>query len=480
MSALHFLRFKGSSGALSGTSWLAVGLLVLMGSGMQGYTNETIDAFFVAILFLAAGFVGVGLLFRGGQAEHRAFVLTYAICVFVGGLAQCYALAVFGRSQSTIDAGNFFDMVSATPPFTTMANMPPSNAPLAVLIWQQVYRLTWWLHLDFGPYTAIMLNALVVGVTGSVTVRTAREVFGDDVWRLRRTGTLFAFCGMVVLFGAVLLRDCFTMFFNALVLWGLVRWLARSTWRNLATAIAITGVSVYAMFYLRVVTSVLFGVYWLLAFLFWLGRRQLDLTRLVGISAALLVLIIAGPFVASYVDTSLKFQSRGAENYAAMAAMESRENSLAMRLIVSQPLPVRLVLGTASFTIDPIPLWRGLHARAREYEVLKSYHGFYQVLVVPLALAGFLVAARDFRKARSMSIVLTYMAAYLLINMAVVAATSLETRHVGQFMPAFVILAAAPDTRDRRIFGIVKTVAVVWFIVVVLVHLAWAMARGGA
>ena len=59
-------------------------LLVLAGSGMQGYANGTIDALFVAFLLLLAGIAVVSLVFPGRRPELRAFLLTYGVC---GGAA---------------------------------------------------------------------------------------------------------------------------------------------------------------------------------------------------------------------------------------------------------------------------------------------------------------------------------------------------------------------------------------------------------
>lgn len=82
----------------------------------------------------------------------RAFMLTYGVCVFAGGLARCYYLGVFHNLQSTIDGPTFYNEIAASPPFTTMADIHPnSNARLEVLVWQQVYPGTWWLGFKFGP-----------------------------------------------------------------------------------------------------------------------------------------------------------------------------------------------------------------------------------------------------------------------------------------------------------------------------------------
>jgi hypothetical protein len=407
----------------------------------------------------------------------RAFLLTYGVCVFVGGVAQCYSLAVFQDPQSTGDSLKFLELISPQPPFMTLADMPPFNSPLAIVIWQQVYKLTWLLGFKFGPYTGVMFNALVMGLIGSLTVRTARELFGDDVWRLRLVGSLFAFCGMFILFGAVLIRDCFTTFFNALVLFGIVRWLARPTSWNLLLASVLTGVSVYAMAYLRFPVVVLFGLFWFLAFLFWFISKRLDTTRVVAVIIALLIVVIVKPYLVGYIQMSQDIQAIGGEAYQNATKASNLDDSLGMRLVINQPMPIRLVMGSGMLMINPIPLWISFNTNSADYQWIKGYHGIYQLLVLPLVFAGILGIFRMFPRDRKRAFSLLFLFVYLLVNVVAVVATSNEQRHIAQFMPAFIILAALPDTREKKARKELRTIMIWWFVVVVLVHLTWVIIK---
>jgi hypothetical protein len=124
-----------------------------------------------------------------------------------------------------------------------------------------------------------MFNALVMGLTACITVRTARELFGNDAWRLRRVGTLFALCGLFVLFSSILIRDCYTTFLNSLVIWGLVRWLNRPSSQTLSFAGILTAFAIAAMYYLRARSIVLFGLFWALAGLCWFIGHRFDRRR---------------------------------------------------------------------------------------------------------------------------------------------------------------------------------------------------------
>jgi hypothetical protein len=323
-----------------------------------------------------------------------------------------------------------------------------------------------------------MFNALVMGVTGSITVLTARELFGDDIWRLRRVGTLFALCGLFLLFGAVLLRDCFTTFFNALTLWGIIHWLCRPNVRNLFIAIIVTCISAYAMAYLRVESIVLFGLFWSLAILFRIISGRLNLTNLFVIYFFIFAMIIGASYTMSYVHTIKKVQSLSTQSYSGNSALpSSRNDSLGMRLIIQQPMPIRLLLGSGSLMVFPIPLWGYFRSGALDYDLIKGYHGVYQMLILPLVFSGFLIVFMEFFKGQKQSIPFLFLSAYLLMNLETVVATSLEQRHLAQFMSAFIILASVPDTKENKCRTLVGTIAITWFIIVILVHLLWVMAK---
>lgn len=456
-----------------------IGLLILLGGAIQGYANGTIDALFVAVLLLFTGFAVIKIVFPDKRSEMRAFLLTYGACVFAGGLAQLYSLQVFDNSQSTIDSFTFLREISPQPPWTTMASLHPNiNSRLAIVIWQQVYKMAYWLGLAFGPYTGIMFNAFVMGLTGSIAVATARKFFGDDLWRLHRVGTLFALCGLFILFGSVLIRDCFTTFFNALVLLWIIRWLIRPSFRNLLFAALLIGVSAYAMVFLRLQAVALFWLYVFLAFLCWLLSQKMNMARLIATFFAMCALLISSPYILNYVQTSEESRSEGMERYANKGRDTSSADSLGMRLVVNQPLPIRLVMGSGVMMISPIPLWANFKINSLDYDWIRGYHGFYQVITLPLIFAGLLAVLRMVRRDWKQAVPLLFLVAYLFMNIAAVVTTSQEQRHLGQFLTAFLILAALPDTRKTATRKELQRIAIWWFSVVLLIHLAWAIMKG--
>ena len=436
--------------------------MLLVGSGMQAYANGTLDALLVAYFLLIAGIAAVILFFQSKWHEMRAFLITYAVCLFVGGLAQCYSLAFFDNPQ---------------PPFMTMEEMPLHNSPLAVIIWQQVYKVTWWMGFEFGPYIGVMFNAMVMGLLASLTVRTARELFGNDDRKLNRVINLFAFNGLLILFGAVLIRDCFTTALNTLVLWGLIRCLLRTTLRKMLLVIVLVGVTSYAMFYLRANAIPLLALNVFLAFLGWFLAKRLNTKSLLIAILSLFVLFIVMPYISSYFEATKEIQVSGMENYTKMSAGSHSATSLGMRFVVNQPLPIRMVMGSAVLMISPIPLWAYFNSDSEDYLWIKSYNGFYQLLFVPFIVAGFPEAFRLIRENRKQAPALLFLMIYLVVNLLAVVGTSGEQRHLAQFMPAFVIIAALPDTLIDKAKKRLRTIVRWWIGSVVLVHLAWIVLK---
>lgn len=65
-----------------------------------------------------------------------------------------------------------------------------------------------------------------------------------------------------------------------------------------------------------------------------------------------------------------------------------------MTLIVSQPLPIRLVLGSVYLFVFPIPVWSGFQLESA-YPLFKSLNAIYFYFLLPFLVISFRVLWRD-------------------------------------------------------------------------------------
>ena len=94
-----------------------VAILLALAAGALCYAHSGIGVIGVLIGYLLLGILICVLVFPAKRPELRTFVLSFSICAFTSGIAQCYSLAIFGTSQSTGDALNFYSHIAASPPF---------------------------------------------------------------------------------------------------------------------------------------------------------------------------------------------------------------------------------------------------------------------------------------------------------------------------------------------------------------------------
>lgn len=472
-----------------------VTLCLFVGGALLADVHRTLDPLALIATLFALGAGATWLLSRGDRWVVRGFALTYGACVLAAGLAQAYSQWAFGTPMSTSDADAFYSAILRDPPYYRLGERFPVNAPYAVLAWQYFYKLCLACGLSFGPWIGVLMNAFMVGLVGALTVRIARELLDHDAQpgasasyathvhavslevRLRRTGTLCATCGMFWLFGALFLRDAFTLLVNAVVLWTLVRMVQQMSTVRLLQALVVVGAGAWIVLGLRPASAPLFALFALLAVVtwFWYCRPGLGRLLAVGILAGGLVLLYARLHTAVHSVTGTV--AAVAETYQRVGTGASGQGSLGMTLIVHQPLPVRLVLGSMSLVVNPMPLWAGLRSGMVDYIYLKAWHGVYLVAIVPLVIAGIREAVRAAHRRDRQAAPPLFLALYVLGSLGAVAVTSLETRHLGQFLPAVILLAALPDLEDPARRRELRLTRAVWFGLVVLAHAGWAVLK---
>lgn len=459
-------------------SYLVAGLCLCGGSMLLAVLNNDIGPVIVAGLLLAVGVTAHLLPMLMNRYSIRAFVLTFSVCVCVAGLAQAYSLAAFGTAQSTIDAERFYGLAMGGLGTNALDGLwIRTGAPLALVAWQFMYSVCDTAGFSNGPWIAVLLNGMLVGLASSVVVSAGRSLWGDDDRRLRRLGTLFSVCGICWLFGAILLRDCFALLVNAVFLRSCVVWLKAP---NVKTTVAWAVTLVLALVCMHCIRRGLEPLFLLFVFLAIItatrGLRSSAMRMLVPVVLASAVLALLPALFRFSAGVSSRVAEEAA-SYEYHGEITAGAKGLGYRLVVSQPMPIRLVVGSVHLLINPIPLWHSFRWGVSEYNWLKGWQGLFLVWVTPAAIVGVWVAGtRTFRERGELP-ALRFLTFYAAVTLLAVAATSLETRHHGQFLPAILMLACVPDATDPRMRSQVRLTRGVWLLTVVVGHGVWAVAK---
>lgn len=447
------------------------------GCVLMGLVNSNIGATVLAVLLLGAGLLVSSIISWGRFAEVRAFLLTFGVCLLVAGCLQAYSEAQFQMPMSTMDAWTFYHSCVSGYESDSLDSLEGTiNAPLAVIFWQTWYALAASMGFGKDPFIGIELNACFVGLAAAVTVKCGREIYGSDLRRLNGIANLCATCGMFWLFGAVFLRDCFSLFFSSLILWALVRWLCVRC--NLTQLVILSGVLLLStsclLFLRRETVYTALPLILLAAFVkFIVNSKHVSFRLLLSMLAA--VACVGIVYKSGRMEQVWNDLSDRRMSYGELGSANSGQDSLGMRLVVSQPLPIRAAVGSLMLILNPLPIWVEISDHMTEYHFLKSYQGLFMIWLFPWTLAGVVTAFR--RRSGPLNPGQIYLSFYAVGTLAAIAITSMETRHHGQFLPAFLLLAVTHDQGTPESREIVTYFSSRWWMFVVAVYVAWAFLK---
>lgn len=454
--------------------------ILVFGICLQIYTNETSHVVLVVGFWYAVGSVLATAMSRGARLERLTFSGVFAICVLVSGLLQVYSLSYFLNIQSTKDAvDSFYPFIAAAPPFATMADAPfLQDSTLAVVIWQQSYKVGYYIGLVHGPYIGIVFNSFIVALMGALTVNCGRIVMGDNEQRLRRISRFVYSNGLFILFGAVLIRDAFTCFATTLVIWALLRWIAHPGGKSALVVVASTAVALVLMFFLRFEAVVIIVGAVILGLSSFVLAKTRHLGAIIAIAFVVLIAVSDGLNLGQWLGEMTMMREERMLGYNELSEENSGGESLGLAYVINQSAMVRLVTGSVSMLVSPIPLWRNFLPGVSDYHLMKGYHGVYQIVLVPFFIVGLLALVSRRAKISRSLVSVHFLVIFGLAGLVTVVMTSLEGRHLAQFNSAWILVAAIPIVDLREEKKLFQKVAASWAMLVVVVHMAWIFLRG--
>jgi hypothetical protein len=429
----------------------------------------------VAMLFYAAGVAMLLWPKVGGVHERRIFSRVFAVGFVMAGVAAAYAAYRADPYQLGSDAATFFRMAAgSTTAGLTLDDLGGLSGALAVKLWAAVYDLFAALGFPRERYVGVSLNITAVALAGVIGVKMCRQVFGDDPNRFGRLTLLYAACGIFWLFAALHLRDAVMLLAVTGLAYAWLHFLAKPDlgFRLLQIVIASITAALFIGFLRTQFVFVPLAMAAVAVASLTVGRKD-KRNRRVAYVLVVIGVAVAGALLVALGEEIQLALLLGQEIYMDLAAEEHGAGSLGMILIANQPLPIRLSMGSVYLFMFPIPFWSGFQLESA-YHLFKSFNVLFFYFVLPLlALAIRQLWKHEEQRSPALLFVLL-----LSIGLTVsIAATSMETRHLGAFLTPVFVLALLPDLRVRSTRRNYRKLLGVMLGGVVAVHVAWSVLK---
>lgn len=456
-------------------SFFALSILLGAGFFLNVLAYGTIEPFVASALLFFLGSLFIVPLNGSRSQEYSTFGLVFLVCFAVAGIAAIYANFFFDQVQLHGDAGRFFDYATGKGSGLTLAELREVHeGSLAIAFWSEIYDLFSFLGFQKERYIGVAVNITSVSMAAAIGVRIVRCVYGDDVQKIRLFKLLAACCGLFWMFAAIHLRDAVVLLLVTFLVFLWVKALSAPRFGLNLVPLAVANVAGATILgFLRTefsfvpfamalcaVTALLIGN---------AGGRGKGGLYLMAVLAGACVIGLLVAFGDQILDRLVK----GNEAYLGMSEGQHGSGSLGMTLIVKQPLPIRLVLGSLYLLVFPVPVWSGFEV-ASAIHALRSVNAIYFYFVTPLLWLALLELARDRSKRTPETLFLAFLGGGM---MFAIAATSLEPRHFGAFLVPLLVFALQPDMSDHLMRARYKRVTGVVLAAAAVLHLLWAGAK---
>lgn len=422
--------------------------------------------------------VGQGVLIwpkLGGLYERRIFSRVFAVGFLMAGVAAIYANYWHDPTQLASDADTFYRVASGQTSGITLDELRVFfEGALAIVLWGAIYDFFAALGFPRERYVGILFNVVTLAATGVLSIKISRQIYGADAYRFKRLIDLFAACGLFWMFASIHIRDAIVLLVATALVYA---WLAFLAHPGLGLRfLRIFGASIAAAFFFRflrgefVFVPVAMAMAGVAALMFGQHAR---LNRLTGYLLLLIGLAAISGLLVSYGEAIQLALARGQAGYVDLASDVNTSDSLGMALIINQPLPIRLALGSITLLLSPIPFWVGFQLESA-YHLFKSFNVLFFYFLMPLlALSIRELWKRKSERTPAFLFILFVAGGFILA----IAGTSLESRHLGAFLAPIFILALLPDLRVRSVNHNYRQLLMVMLGGVAVVHGLWVILK---
>ena len=456
---------------LTSRSFFFVAIIGLASLCLSILVYQTFEVMLVSFVFWLVGLVFVSTSGWLGKYRISVYNTVFAVHWLFAGVGGFYLIHLSDPSQLYSDSSAFYELASDSAWKLGIQHIQAlSEGSLAIVVWTSVYDLFAWIGFEKQRYIGLLVNVWCMSLTCLLGVRMCETLFLNNPATIRRFVLLFNCCGLYWLFSAVHLRDSFATLLITAVLAIWVDALTHKRFGRFLGAVALTAIISVLTEYVRdnfvLVPAAIAGIATLSLVVEIKQFRRLSLL----IAPPLLLLVLL--FVSDLYGVNAG-AGEWRQAYAQLALDSDSNQSLGVQLITSQPLVLRTIFGVAYLWVFPVPFWVGIQFDTA-YHLFKSLNVIYFYFLVPLVSTAVVkLYDNHFNDSRSYFLLVT-----TVVFSIVVAVTSLETRHLGAFLIAPMVLAVIPwiDSSYARVFLLH---ARVYIVAIALIHFAWFYMRGG-
>lgn len=458
------------------TAWgnIEINLLVL-GCLVNCVAYDGFAPIAVVTVFLAVGMSLLLFTVSGNYFERKIFLRTFAIGWAVAGVSAVYANMLGDFDQLNSDAGSFYTLASKKSHGMTLDEIRQiSEGAGAVVLWRTIYDAFAAVGFQRAPYIGILVNVFSVAFTGVIAIKMARSIYGEDQLRFKRLMLLFGGCGIFWLFSGIHIRDGLVLLALTGLTYSWVVFLARPLGALRLAIFALVNFAAMAILgYLRAefaFAPIAMAFSGIAALMF--GRKKQS-----NNSAASFIFFFAFIALVSLLAVFnmqlVELMERGGAGYTKHSAGSHGEESLGMAVVVNQPIPIRMIVGSVYLFIFPIPFWVGLQFESA-YALFKSLNVIFFYFFTPLLA---LAIWKLWRVKETRTYRLLFLLFYSLGFTLAVAVTSLESRHLGAFLAPMFVLALLPDLQKRREWASFRHWCVLYAGFIFVLHVLWGVLK---
>jgi len=438
--------------------------LLFLGIIIHLIAEGTFMPILVALIYYVTGYFILLALMSGGVWEYRIFSRVFLSGFVAASIASLYRNYA-GDNQG--DALHFYE--NSLLDVSEIEKLTSEHALPMFFFWK-VYNIANYIGISQEQYVGVFLNVLLVAFSSVVAIKSARLIYGNDIYRFKQLILLISACGMFWLFAGIMIRDSFLLVLVGFLTYVWIYFLKNPRF----------GFSLFLLIGSSWIGIILFKItrleYQFIPFAMALsgcaalviGNNKRNNTSTINL-LLFLGLITTVSSLAVFGDYILGMIEHTQGGYYNVTLNEKSQNSLGWSLIVNQSVPVRGVLGSIYLFISPIPFWVGFQLET-VYHLFKSFNVIYLYFVVPLII----LSLRTLWKKRFYKNPILLFLLFFIIGITLtIALTSLETRHIGNFYIPFLLLSLLPNLQEMVVFKKYKSLLIMYLFGVSLIHLIW-------